>query len=253
MAVDDEALARIRDMNFPKSAIYNRVIAKEAIIKAGRLKQTDQNLLIKDVLQINWVLLLTEQNTKIPDFVSDQLTIREIDYIHVRLKRVGNLKKIVSLVLGTIPKATILEIEWDLDTEGKRYLWATAEYNVKRQANNLLTAGAVHMTVSISNHELQGVLKNLDFDTKNHLNLERLYNSYGMAIEKFNLAKELGREVVSYVDYGNLNDRIASLTSQITVKSNEAKKEKQLNKRALLVKEVRRLKDELAELKGQIQ
>ncbi|UOX35757.1 DUF4391 domain-containing protein [Weissella cibaria] len=241
MAVDKRVETRLlTEWHYPKGAFFNRVVAKETIIQNAKVASKSKQIFLQEVKQVNWVFLIKESNTNITEYVSPSESFREIDYIHVEIKDPGAAKSVSDIVFNSIPSPVILEIRWQ-DSEDIVYSqWYAAEYEVKH--------GVVHKTDPILEEDVSAYDAKFDFDRLPTNNLKNLYNRYLSNIEAINYQSKYGNRTDNK-DIVEINAQLKSLEAVIAKTSKEAKKEKQINKRAKLVKKARDLQVELDNLK----
>lgn len=250
MAVDKKSLEYLVDvLNFPKTSVQNRVLSKDDLVRMGGLNSRQKQELTDVVKQVNWVLLMTEDNTKIANYVGEDINVREINYLVIELKRQltdSRLKEISKMVFGAIPKATILEVK--LNGDDPNYWWITAEYKRKRGYDNLLSAGNIHVTNQIGTYQLDMFSEVFDFQKQVHLDLKHLYYSFSESIERYNFQQHSNRNLED-MTYADANKMLKALEVRADKLKRDAKKETQLNKRMQLVQEYKLLQKKIYNIK----
>lgn len=253
MAVDKQSLEYLVDvLNFPKESVQNRVLSKDDLVRMGGLNSRQKQELTDAVKQVNWVLLMTEDNTKISNHVGEDINVREINYLVVELKQRltdSRLKEISKTVLGAIPKATILEVK--LDGDDPIYWWITADYKLKRGYDNLLSVGNTHATNRIGTYQLDIFSKVFDFQKQVHLDLKYLYDSFSESIERYNFEQHSSRDLEGTGStYADANQKLRVLEVRADKLQRDAKKETQLNKRMQLVQEYKLIQKKIDKIRG---
>lgn len=247
MAVDNQTIELlINKAYFPKAALYNRVIAKEAIYKAGHIGIPDQKLITNNVKQINWLFVIKTSNSNIPEYIgTEDFSVRELDYIHVELKEAEYREKISAIILKSIPKVSIVELVWN-DTDGAEYhQWILADYGSKKRTENLVSAQKFHHSAEVLVDDINEFMEILRFDNVVISNLKALYKNWISKIEKYNFSKRVSGLIDNDTDFEQKNKEILELELKIRRLTTAAQKEKQLNKRMKLTAEIRKLKLQL--------
>lgn len=245
MAISKEMVSvLIENLHFPKTALFNRVIAKENFFK--NLDSHQRAVIVDDVQQINWVFLLKSDTTNIHGYENEEIIINEIDVIHIQMKRGGDGELVSKLVMSAIPKPVFLVVEWNDDSE---IMFATGSYKRIKSKDNSVKMTSFHKTTQIKVNDSEKLFTYIDFDNQRHLTLNDLLNSWIDNIERYVFEIKNGSNN-KIDDYTEANDRIVQLERQIQKLTKDAKKETQLNKRAKLVSIVKVLQQELTYIKN---
>ncbi|MEE6677800.1 DUF4391 domain-containing protein [Limosilactobacillus fermentum] len=250
MAVDQVTLGfLLGEVHFPKTALFNRVIAKEVLIKSGGLSSKDRNVITDEVKQINWVFLLKESNTNITEYRSDEYDVLEIDYLDVQLRSGTHVKQIAKILFDSIPKKLIVSFNWKSDEGELVFTTVMAEYSGKRGANKAVSANKLIFS-ELFNLQNAEITSYFDFDKVGQLTLETIYQALLSGIEKFNFKKRFGKDYAGSLPLAEVNNELAHLQDKHRILLIKAKKERQLNLRMALVSEARELLEKINELKG---
>lgn len=239
MAVEQYVLTYLlENFEFPKSALFNRVIAKDNFAKNSVYNPAKTKDLLDNVQQINWVFLFKDSNVLISEYESVDITVHEVEYIHVQLKTAEKREEIAKMILMAIPKITFLEILW-FEKSNSYHQWYAADYRMKSRSN-ILEPEAIHKTEVVSEQKLKAVGVYLSFTTQSHLNLLALNKSFIQSIERYNFKQSNGLDAPIGLDVVNTNLQIEQLKKEINRLTISAKREGQMNKRIQLVELIRR-------------
>lgn len=249
MAINEDKLSvLIKDFGFPKSTVFNRVIAKDVLLKQNKLSARDKEMVTRNIKQINWVLLVRTDNTNIHESVSETEVYREIDFIDIVLNDSRNVNKIAESIMSGIPKPLILQLSWYDDKGSWWFTWAVADYKRNKGAENLMHPVNVHLSMPVSVEHKSLFVEKLVFHKQNTLDLGCLYKSILNNIEAYNFELNTGNAIDASKEVSSINNEIKSTELKIARLKKLAKEEKQLNKRMQLIKEVRVLNEKIKKL-----
>lgn len=239
----------LEEWNFPKKALYNRVIAKDMLIKSGHLNPVQKKLVAECVRQINWVFVITQSNSNILNFESDSLNVREIDYISAELKDGDLVSKVADALLNAIPKMVLLELSWI--EEGTCYhTWVVADYKLQRGKNNLLNASRVLVSSRVTQDKMEGLNSYLDFNIQSNRNLLDLYKSFANNLQRYEFETKTGNILSTQINAEEINIELDELRKRLNRLMLAAKTESQLNKRMKIIAEVTQVKNRIKELEA---
>lgn len=248
MAVDSSKInLLINTLHYPKLAIFNKVIAKDYFVKNNKVSSRLKSAFIQEVQQVNWVLSLNENNTKIAEYIGDDVAYREINLISVQLKSGTKYQLIAEFIFAALPKATLLELTWLDEKRGHITVWAVADYKRKLGTENSLIATKQHLSHEITFRDDDTSDNYFGFENQSNINLRMFYESLKLNIEKYNYFVYFGKQFEGQ-DVQKVNEKADSLRKQIGTLTKKAKAEKQLNKRMSLVSDIQRMKTELKQL-----
>lgn len=250
MAVDEKVLTVIFDeLGFPKKGVYNRVISKDLLVKAANLDSEGQRILTDYVKQINWVLLLKGSNTNVKEYQGQEndVSMKEIDYLHVELKDVGQIKKISNYLLKAIPKALIIQFDYKSDSAVLERVWVTADYVFKSNRKKF-EVERIHQSVVVNDNGLSTFSAEFNFDKILKPNFRQLYLGLTESLERFNFQQENMRKPLKSAEYSDLNQRLNTLQQEFDRLSKQATQEKQINKRMKLISLARKKQAEIQQI-----
>lgn len=249
MAVDNANLDfLVRKLKYPKSALFNKVLAKEMISKNAHLDAKERGILTKDVNQINWVFLLKADNSRINEYYGDDLTVKEINLISVSVSPDVDVKMVATIILKSIPKITILDINWRDDNGKIVRQWASARYHMQRGKNNMVAVDNIVLSSHMSSLNEGIFVKYLGFAAQVNTSLKAFQTSVLTNIEKFNYYSDHGTEYLADGDVAEVNKNIAIAQKELNALLTKAKNEKQLNKRVEIVRKIKQLKTKIKDL-----
>lgn len=248
MAVDSNNIdLLINTLHYPKSAMFNKVIAKDTFVKNNKASSRLNLVFIQEVQQVNWVFSLNEHNTKITEYIGDDIAYREINLISVRLKSRTKYRLVAEFIFAAMPKATILELTWLDEERGDITVWAAADYKSKVGTENSLIATKQHLSHEII-FRYDETLKNyFGFENQSNINLKMFYEALILNIEKYNYFVDFGKKFEGQ-NVQTINEKADVLRNKIGTLTKKAKAEKQLNKRMSLVCDIQRMNTELKQL-----
>lgn len=252
MAVNNSIVTLlVRMFHFPERAMFNRVVAKENFVKSNRINKLKKELITKTIQQINWVFIFKESTTNIAEANEPQLPIKEIDFLTIDVRGDGKANAaIASSILDVLPNPAILQFNWEVDST-PMYQWFMADYQVKKNIE-FFEVSQIYASKALLSDELPAFARYVGFNQQDTSNMSRFYESILENMERFKFlgGKEDDTSLDDAADeYRKLNKKIAVLNEKIIKLQAQAKKEKQLNKRAMLVKKVRELMKQLEDIK----
>lgn len=252
MAVDKETLIFLTDtLHFPSKAVYNRVLAKDAIYSGGHLGARQRALMTDSVLQINWVMLLNQDSTNISEYEADDLTVREINVIDVSLKSSKDLELIAKIIFSSIPKLVLLRMRFLTENGELGRVIAAAGYKMRNGTRNMVKYTESVVSRVIAPNQESDSLRYFDFDAQSQINLKQFYMSYRANIAKYNFHYDTGNEIARKEDAEWIVARITKLNADLEHTQRAARAELQMNKRVTLVAKARKIKGEIERLINQ--
>ena len=252
MAVESKIIDLITKIaKYPGDSVFNRVIAKDEFIRRGQFKGQKKQEFKDFVSQVNWVLLLTDKNTNVPEFVDDENSYKELDYIHVKTKCDFVVKTVAEIIFSTINKPLILQITYP-NGDDLANRWVVAEYVKKKKNAPGMTAMKLHYSDAVTENTLADFIATMSFENQQRVNLKAFYISLIQNVERFNYEQTTGHSFRDgEEDVSAVNQRISELEQQIKNLKIAASREKQINSRMNLIKKSRTIINELKALKGE--
>lgn len=252
MSVDNAVVTLlVRMFHFPEKAIFNRVVAKENFVKSNRINKLKKELIIKTIQQINWVFIFKQSTTNIVEANEPQLPIKEIDFLTIDVRGDGKTNTaIASSILDILPNPAILQFNWEADSI-PMHQWFMADYQVKKNTE-FFEVSQIYASKALLSDELPAFARYVGFNQQDTINMVKFYESILENMERFKFldGKENDTSLADAAnEYRKLNKKIEGLNEKIIKLQAQAKKEKQLNKRAILVKKVRELMRQLEDIK----
>ncbi|MDR0898742.1 MAG: DUF4391 domain-containing protein [Lactobacillaceae bacterium] len=252
MAVDNAIVdLLLREFHFPERALFNKVVAKENFVKSSRINKSKKELIAKKIQQINWVFIFKESTTNISETVEPKLPIKEIDFLTVEVRDGGKINtSLASSILDVLPNPAILQLNWEIDSTDM-YQWFMADYRVKKNTE-FFEVNQLYASKVMQRDELPVFAQYAGFNQQDTSDMFRFYESILDNMERF---KFINGEVNdtpladTLVSYRTLNKKSEELNAEILKLQVQAKKEKQLNKRAKLVNQTRDLMKQLESIK----
>lgn len=239
-------------LTIPDECKVNDIIAKDLIFSEGELKSSDKKIFTNYVKQVRWLFSLKKENIGINHYNDDTKEYLEVEIINIVLKEDKKLARIADIVMRIMPYPIVLVFEFN----GKIQLF------VSHQSESLVDSSKITLDDVISTNwivfdemdEIDGILfKDLQLSNLDYSNFYKFYDSIIQKIIKYNGSKSVGREVNLSVDeIKRINDKIASLESEIITKRAAIKKETQFNRQVELNIEIKGLECEIDKLKEQL-
>ena len=179
------------------------------------------------------------------------MPIKEIDFLTIDVRGDGKTNAaIASSILDVLPNPAILQFNWEVDSI-PMHQWFMADYQVKKNTE-FFEVSQIYASKSLLSYELPSFARYVDFNQQDTINMFKFYESILENMERFKFldGKENDTSLADAAnEYRKLNKKIEVLNEKIIKLQVQAKKEKQLNKRASLVKKVRELMKELEDIK----
>jgi hypothetical protein len=239
-------------LTIPEECKVNDIIAKDLIFSEGGLKSSDKKIFTNYVKQVRWLYSLKKENVGINHYNGGNKNYSEVEVINIVLKEDKKLARIVDIVMRIIPYPMILVFEF----RGKIQLF------VSHQSESLVDSSKITLDDVISTNwikfnemdEIDRILfKDLQLSNLDYSDFYKFYDSIVQKIIKYNGSKSVGHEVnLSVEEIKRINDKIASLESEIKTKRAAIKKETQFNQQVELNIEIKKLEYEIDKLKEQL-
>lgn len=236
-------------LTIPDECKVNDIIAKDVIFSEGGLKSSDKKIFTNYVKQIRWLYSLNKENIGIDSYKDEVKDYPEVEIINIVLKEDKKLNRIVDIVMRVIPYPMVLVFEFR----------DNIQLFVSHQSESLVDSSKITLDEIISTDwilfddmdEIDEILfENLKLDNLDYSNFYNFYDSIIQNIIKYNGSKSVGREInLSVEEIKRINDKIASLESEIKTKKAVIKKETQFNRKVELNIEIKGLECEIDKLK----
>lgn len=223
--------------NFPKEWINSRNIPKETLYKYLEADEKLKKLFVDNVERIRLEYLITQSNSNIEKFISEEERYEEIHFYVVELRKKGYEEKIAKLLHGIIPKATVIELKFE-----NEWKLSVARKNI---SSFKLKVDEVFTTYWITKDNKE-IITNLNFVNFNSTNLKLFYESISDRVKAFKSSEILGVFSLKNVEKNKeKSEEIVKIKSDIEALKKALNKEKHNFKRAEIIKNIKKLNEEL--------
>ena len=239
----------IHKLKIPSACKIGKRLTKKQFIENFSLKANEKKLLSSDVESISLEYLLNKNNINITPFVDEENDYSEIAFIKVEILNQSKLKQIATMI-QYIPYPLVVFFIY------KNSLCINiAPKRINKNDSTKLVVEDAYFTDWIDlenmNQIEQDFIKSLEVQNHPFTDFLSFYNSYLDKIVAFNASVYSGSLNVNE-DTKAILDEIALCETKITELKNKIKKETSFNDKVSMNIELKKVKDNLTNLKGQI-
>lgn len=242
-------------LGLPKNCALGNVIFKKTFTEQGDLSKSEKQILSDQIEKVIWHYSIKPTNINIDAYKDDQREYPEIEVIEVKVASKDKVKKVIEMIMTTIPYPMILEVIYQDES-----LLALGDSVINQNDTSKNVLKEVIMTswtnTSNLNSKEQAFLESIHISNLSSRNLYKLYQDLTGHVVRFN-ASLLTKEYIEEVDTNIVKeqyDAIESLNKEIEGLKSKIKKESQFNKRLELNVQIKRLEQQkekmIAELQG---
>lgn len=250
-------------LSIPKSCELNKPVYKKYFLENGILDATDKKALKEDVIKIRWLYTLKPSTINISPYSDEELDYPEVAVLHVELLSPAHAKRIASFMQQSIPYPLVLLASYEnalyISLAAKRTNQADKEKWVVEQSYDSDWIRLDQQTGQQKDFLEDFKIRNFSFS--NYLAFYRSIQERVLALNcsaytgKYELHKS-GLNVGADEDRNsNRLNRLKELENLNVDKSemeNRVKKEKQLGKKVELNTEIKRINDQIEQIKRNI-
>jgi len=239
----------IHKLKIPSSCKIGKRLTKKQFIENFSLKANEKKLLSSDVESISLEYLLNKNNINITPFVDEENDYSEIAFIKVEILNQSKLKPIATII-QYIPYPLIVFFIY------KNLLCINiAPKRINKNDSTKLVVEELYFTKWIDLEQSspleQDFIKSLEVQNHPFTDFLSFYNSYLDKIVAFNASVYSGSLSVNEETKAIL-DKIALCETKIAELKNKIKKETNFNEKVTLNIELKKSKDTMEDLKGQL-
>lgn len=244
----------IDHLGLPKSCALGNVIFKKTFTEQGDLSKSEKQLLSDQIEKVIWHYSIKPTNINIDAYKDDQREYPEIEVIEVKVASKDKVKKVIEMIMTTIPYPMILEVIYQ---DESLLALGDSVINQNDTSKNVLKEVIVTSWMHISNPDSKAhsFLEAIHISNLSSRNLYKLYQDLTGHLVRFN-ASLLTKEYIEEVDAGTIKkqyDAIEALGKQIEGLKSKIKKESQFNKRLELNVQIKRLEQQKEKMIDELQ
>jgi hypothetical protein len=238
----------------------NKKITKAFFKRNFDMTTAEKNLLddYNAISAIDWIASISQANANVPAYQDYESTFEEIQVIAVNTSPESlnkNASKIIDLVQKYIPYHMLLIVH-----DGVNSIWNVTYKCINQNDNNKRTVDKRFTTDCIaantSNKVHKAFLEALSFSRVPSTNLKVLYDGYVQCFVGLTTAPIIGTFETRPTDRTKEDldrlERIKTLEKEITILTNAAQQETQLNRRIELNTQVQQKRKQIESLKNSI-
>jgi hypothetical protein len=239
----------IHNLKIPATCKIGKRLTKKQFLENFSLKSNEKKILKEDIQSITLEYLLNKHNINIAPFVDEENDYSEIAFIQVEILNQSKLKAIATII-QYIPYPLIVFFSYKnslcINISPKR---------INKNDSTKLVVEDSYFTKWIDLEQTssleQDFLKSLEIQNHPFTDFLSFYNSFLDKIVAFNASTYSGSLSVNDETKAIL-DEIAQCETNIIELKNKIKKEKNFNDKVNMNIELKKMKDNLANLKSKI-
>lgn len=206
---------------------YNKI---EPHLNAAQKKMMAENVIARG---IRLLAVISPNNTNIPKYEDEKVWFEEIHFYWIQIKNLKKSLAIYKIFAKIMPYPLVI-----LFTDGKLSRWVLTAHTKQKQTHFLSIEQIYEFDESITFEE---IVNGLDFQKMENLNLRTVYESWIKQLLQVELKYKYGIVQDVSLDH-NLLQQLKDLDRRIAQLVNEARRERQMNKRIALQLEAEKLK-----------
>ena len=241
----------IDTLGIPQVCYLNQKLFKKQFYELAKLNKAQRDQFSKEVSFIVWTYTLKKGSINISPLVTDRLEYIEIAFLHVDLKEKTHFKKVAE-VLHRIPYAVVLMMTFE-----NKLSISTALKHINQADTSKLTIDEYFYSewidLSTPSEAQKAFLESLQI---RKLSFENFYAFYQdicdriVALQASTMGSGFSTDQTSQKK--QILDKIYPLEEQIVSLKNAIKKESQFNAKVRLNMQVKKLTEQIEELKKQM-
>lgn len=236
-------------LGIPKSCALGNVIFKKVFTEQGQLSKAEKQLLNEQIEKVIWHYSLKPSTINIDAYKDEEREYPEIEVIEVKVASKDKVKKVIEMIMTTIPYPMVLEVTCQDES-----LLALGDSVINHNDTSKNVLKEIIMTQWINresiNQKEQIFLEAVHIKHLSSRNLYKLYQDLMAQVIRFN-ASLLAKDYIEETDEKLIKeqyDAIAELDKQISTLKGRIKKESQFNKRLELNVRMKRLEQKKTQL-----
>lgn len=238
----------LENLRIPAACRIDQRLHKKQFYELVRMNRAQQESFAKPIESITWTHTLKKGTINIPPLVTDMIEYIEITYIHVKLKEKAPVKKIAE-VIHRIPYPVVLFLTYE-----DELCISTALKRINQADVSKLTVDEYFQTdwIDLQNPTDEAIefLKSLEVNRLSFENFYRFYQDICDRIVAYEAALLGGGFSTEETPQRKQTlDKIKSLQDEIVSLRGAMKKETQFNAKVDLNIKIKKLSDQMNELK----
>ncbi|KYC89943.1 hypothetical protein B4102_3950 [Heyndrickxia sporothermodurans] len=224
----------LRSMQLPKTTYvlrtfpYNKM---EPQLNAAQKKIISENVVPRG---IRLLAIISPNNTNIPKFEDENERFEEIHFYCIQLQNIKKAIAIYKVFAQIMPYPLVI-----LFTDDNHSCWVLAKHSKQKQTHLLSVDQIYESDETIPLEEVMGSLRFTEMD---NLTIKTIYDSWMKQLLQIELKYKYG--IIRNITLeNNILQQLKDLDRQIEQFVNQAKREKQMNKRIALQLEANKLKN----------
>ncbi|MEG7896005.1 DUF4391 domain-containing protein [Bacillus paranthracis] len=223
----------LNSIQFPKSTYvlrtfpYNKI---EPQLNAAQKKIISDNVVSRG---IRILAIISPNNTNIPKYEDDCVRFEEIHFYCIQLQNLKKAVAVYKIFAQIMPYPLVI-----LFTDGRHSRWVLATHNKQKQTH-LLSMDQIYEFDEMLPFE--EVMEHLGFPEMGNLNIRAIYYSWIKQLLQIELKWKYGIDRNITLE-NNILQQLKDLDRQVEHLVDQAKREKQMNKRIALQVEANKLK-----------
>lgn len=239
----------INYLGLPKSCALGNVIFKKTFIEQGDLSKAEKKLLSEQIEKVIWHYSIKPANVNIDAYKDEEREYPEIEVIEVKIASKDKVKKIVEMIMKTIPYPMLLEVTCQ---DEALFALGDSVINQSDTSKNVLkeVVMSAWLNVNSLSSKEQTFLESIHMRNLSSRNLYKLYQDLVGQIMRFNasLLTEYYIEETPIETIKAQYDAITVLDKQIESLKIKIKKESQFNKRLEINVQIKRLEQQKVQM-----
>lgn len=224
----------LKSMQLPKSTYvlrtfpYNKM---EAQLNAAQKKIISEHVIPRG---IRLLAIISPNNTNIPKYDDENERFEEIHFYWIQVQNIKKAVAVYKVFAQIMPYPLVI-----LFTDDKHSCWVLATHTKQKQTH-LLNVEQIYNSDEII--PLEEIMGDLRFTEMENLNIKTIYHSWIKQLLQIELKYRYGihRDITLE---NNILQQLKDIDKQIEQLVNQAKREKQINKRIALQLEANKLKN----------
>lgn len=247
-------------LSIPKSCELNKPVYKKYFSENGILDATDKKVLKEDVNKIRWLYTLKPSTINISPYSDDERDYPEVAILHVELLSPGRAKRIAAFMQQSIPYPLVLLLGFEkalyFSLAAKRINQADKAKWVVEEIYDTDWINLEQLTAQQADFLEDCTIRNFSFS--NYLAFYRSIQERVLALNcsaytgRYELHKSGSKDDAGDETRSTRFIRLTELENLSSVKTeigNRLKKEKQLGKKIELNTEIKRINDQIEQIK----
>lgn len=224
----------LKSMQLPKSTYVLRTFPYNKM--EPQLNVAQKKIISEHVIPrgIRLLAIISPNNTNIPKYEDENERFEEIHFYWIQVQNIKKATAVYKVFAQIMPYPLII-----LFTDGKQSSWVLATHTKQKQTH-LLNVEQIYNSDEII--PLEEIMGDLRFTEMENLNIKTIYHSWIKQLLQIELKYRYGihRDITLE---NNILQQLKDIDKQIEQLVNQAKREKQINKRIALQLEANKLKN----------